>query len=267
MSNFTSNPDISGTNIDAEFLALLQGGAATGKIADIYEVYMWNYCSGSKSASGAIDLTFCSPRSASFWFNPVSVWGLNNTGAEQLFPQKLNDGLKAYRAAAHWAFAIYTVAFWATVAELVVGIFALCSRWGSCATTIVSCVSTTATAAGAITITVLYSVLVGTFDTALHPYRIDASLGTHMLATAWLAVVFSTVAGAFWVFSTCCCSGKSESRGRKKVVVEKTPYTYERVASPYLGAGGSNNVPLHHVGPDGAYKGGSGAAYEPYRQV
>lgn len=40
-------------------------------------------------------------------------------------------------------FVAYIVAFFATAAELLVGIFAICSRWGSCVTSLVSgvCVS------------------------------------------------------------------------------------------------------------------------------
>jgi len=83
-----------------------------------------------------------------------------------------------------------------------------------------------------------------------------------MLAVVWLLVAFSIASGFFWMISTCCCSGKSP---HKKVVVEKTPYTYERVASPYMGA--RDAPPAVHAGP-GMHSSGhgtSGSAYEPYR--
>jgi hypothetical protein len=119
---------------------------------------------------------------------------------------------------------------------------------------------------GAILITTLYAALVAVFESVLKPYNIDASMGKKMLATLWLAVAFSLMSGFFWLISVCCCSGKS---AHKKVVVEKTPYTYERVASPYLGGTGNNAhqmQPMHHAGAHGpSGHGTSGNAYEPYR--
>ena len=85
-----------------------------------------------------------------------------------------------------------------------------------------------------------------------------------MLTATWLAVAFSVCAGIFWLFSTCCCSGKSD---KKSVKVEKAPYTYERVASPYLGqsanqgASGSG-VRMQDLGP-----GKQTVGYEPYRHA
>jgi hypothetical protein len=96
-----------------------------------------------------------------------------------------------------------------------------------------------------------------------------------MLRTTWLAVLFSGAAAFFWFISICCCSGRSPYKGRnrdqKRVKVEKTPYTYERVGSPYLGPQGNGgySVPLTNVGPSrqSAYIGPAGreAAYEPFR--
>ena len=95
-----------------------------------------------------------------------------------------------------------------------------------------------------------------------------------MLRTTWLAVLFSGAAAFFWFFSICCCSGRSpyKTRGdQRRVKVEKTPYTYERVGSPYLGptGHGGQDVPLTNVGPSrqSAYMGPAGreSAYEPFR--
>ena len=158
-------------------------------------------------------------------------------------------------------FAAYSVAFFATLAELVVGVFAIFSRWGSCVTSIVASVATLFTIASAITSTALYSTLVGTFDSVLKSYGIKASLGTSSLTVTWLGVAFSVGAGLFWTLSTCCCSGQS---GRKNTIVEKTPYTYERVESPYMGhsanaQGGA--VPMQGMG----HQRGHSQAYEPFR--
>jgi SUR7/PalI family len=69
------------------------------------------------------------------------VWDLSNTTVQTLFPKGLQDGLNAYEKVAKWMFAAYTLAFWITLAEIVLGIFAIFSRWGSFVTTIASTVS------------------------------------------------------------------------------------------------------------------------------
>jgi hypothetical protein len=71
----------------------------------------------------------------------------------------------------------------------------------------------------------------------------------------------------FWFLSVCCCSGRSpynknaERASRGKTRAEKTPYTYERVGSPYMGPNAGQSVPLNSYG--GAQP--TGSAYEPFR--
>lgn len=120
--------------------------------------------------------------------------------------------------------------------------------------------SSTFTFAAALTVTLLYSTLVGVFETVMKPYNIKASMGKQMLSVLWLAVAFSLGSGFFWLFSVCCCSGKSD---KKKVSVEKTPYTYERVASPYMGHSAGASSHQMHTMP--AHGGASGPKFEPYR--
>jgi hypothetical protein len=135
---------VSGTKIDYTILTTaFQQAKSTLNIKDFYTVSLWNYCSSSKSNSstaGTEVVDFCSPRQSEFWFNPVEVWGLNNTGAEQLFPKQLQDGLNAYQTAAKWMFIAYVVAVAVTALELLVGMLAIFSRWGSLFTTIISVV-------------------------------------------------------------------------------------------------------------------------------
>lgn len=115
--------------------------------------------------------------------------------------------------------------------------------------------------AAAATSTGVYGMFVGAFESVLKPFNIEASISNKMLSVVWLGVAFSIASGFFWLISTCCCSGKS-SHGGKKTTAEKTPYTYERVASPYLGAR-EGAMPAHTVPASG--HGTSGNAYEPFR--
>ncbi|KAL8750203.1 MAG: hypothetical protein Q9184_006506 [Pyrenodesmia sp. 2 TL-2023] len=269
------NPDIA-KNIPHNALtdAVLNGATGATKealgIKDFYHVSLWNYCAGDFD-NGTDKVTYCSPRKNEFWFNPVEVWGLNQTGIEQVFSKELRDGLNAYRVAAKWMFIAYVVAVVTTIAEIVVGFFALFSRLGSLATTIVSTISSLFVFAFALTATILYSVLTGSFNSALRQYNIRGHLGKNMYVVAWLAVAFSLGAGIFWLFSSCCCSGRSnkikygDASGRKGA--------YERVDSPYGHREGPVNfqsgpgyqaphhgVPLNNVGH-------KNTAYEPYRSA
>jgi SUR7/PalI family len=109
----------------------------TLKIQDYYTVYLWNYCSWN----GNDKYSFCSPRQSEFWFNPVEVWGLNGTNAESLFPKELKDGLNTYKNVAKYMFIVYVIALVATAIELLIGMSAMFSRWGSFVTTFFAAVS------------------------------------------------------------------------------------------------------------------------------
>ena len=297
----TSDINPGATNVDipgviSQFLNVNASstGSNTTAIQDFYHVGLWNYCSGdfgnnnSVSKDNANDhVTYCSKRTNEFWFNPVEVWGLNQTQADALFGKELTNGLKVYRTVAKWMFISYLVATIATAVEVIVGFFALFSRWGSLVTTIVSSVSGIFLIGFALTSTILFSTLTGTFNHALKKYNIHASLGHNVFVLIWLSVAFSWAAGIFWLFSSCCCSGRSDrikgyndkpsqsSRGAsggggggRGFKAEHTPYTYERVESPFLGHSanaGTGPSPSYHQNVPMANMGPKDTAYEPFR--
>ncbi|KAK5113628.1 hypothetical protein LTR62_003255 [Meristemomyces frigidus] len=246
-----------------------------------------------------------------------SAEGLEN----KLLGKSGKEALDAYRKVAKWMFIAYEVSFWTTLATIVCGVLAIFSRWGSFLTWLFSLVrplphplthlllicddyaananetsqiSTFFTFAAVLTSTALFGALVGALEALLHPYGIKLSLGTHALILTWLAVAFSLAATLFWLFSTCCCLGRSNphhrsnkgglwnaepkgqgygefGRGRGgKMQVQKTGGGYERVGSPYLGAGGEegDRVPLQQYPQKPAgYTAPQqeGGAFEPFR--
>lgn len=250
-------------NADQKLAEALQTAKKNHHLSDFYDIGLWNYCSGDKK-NDQYQLTNCSDRQAAFWFNLTDVWHLDST---DVLPSNIQKDINVYREVSKWMFFAYVAAFISTVVELIVGVFAICSRWGSCVTSIVSAVAFGFTLAASITSTVLFATLTGTLNTALKPYDVKTSMGTSMLATTWLAVAFSLGSILFWLLSSCCCSGRSpyhgDRRGRR-VTAEKAPYTYERVGSPYVGNApgapthGGNNVPMQKMRTE---------AYEPFRHV
>lgn len=110
---------------------------AAADVHDFYTIYLWNYCAWD----GGKTYDFCSKRQPYFAFDPVQVWGLEKTGVQNAFPEQLQSGMKAYKAVSKWMFIAYIVALVSTIVELLIGISAIFTRWGSIFTTIVSAVS------------------------------------------------------------------------------------------------------------------------------
>lgn len=242
-------------------------------VYDFYHISLFNYCAGNFT-NGADNVTFCSPHTNEFWFNPVEVWGLNNTGVDQFFSSELRNGLSAYQTTAKWMFIAYVVALAATILEILVGFFALFSRLGSLATSIVSGISSLFYIAFALTSTILYAVLTGTFNDALTKYNIHGNLGHNIYVATWLGTAFSLGAGLFWMFSSCCCSGRSDRIKGYGDESESRNHKYDRVSSPLPPGGGFGygqpaargyqNPSSHHMAPVGVQR---QTSYEPFRHV
>lgn len=341
-SNF-STADAGAIGDHTELTAALTLAHNNGQLKETYQVYLWNYCTANKTAG---DIDWCSDRQSSFVFDPVEEFALNSTTAEaptgtsdadNAIASKINEvkgnakefedkvlgdtastALSTYRKVAKWNFIAYQVSFWTTLITIVVGLLAICSRWGSLCTWIMAVVSLLNSAAAAssltnqtqtnisnqvstlftflaaLTTTILFSTLSGALHTLLDPYNISVKVGTRALAIAWISTALSIVATLFWLFSICCCSGRSNPHhksnknglwnaepkggdrngGRRSVMsLGKSGTAYERVESPYMG--GSDRVPLRdypqqptQYEPPQPYGGAYGqhAAYEPYRQ-
>jgi hypothetical protein len=159
-----------------ELSAALQNSYDSGRLVKLYQVHLWNYCTGDGRTPGNDDIDYCSPRRANWYFDPVAVWGLNSTdptatstgatpthtasnviesginhlknSTEALEDKVLGNSAKkamdAYRKVAKWMFIAYEVSFWTTLATIIVSIAAVFSRWGSFLTWILSIVRATA---------------------------------------------------------------------------------------------------------------------------
>lgn len=131
--------------------------------------------------------------------------------------------------------------------------------------------------------------MVGALKSVFDPYDINVILGRHALYVTWLSVVFSWAATLFWLFSICCCSGRSNPHhrsnkgglwnaepkgqgygdyGRGRGMKVESTGGYARVASPFLGHAQDEHgdrVPLTDYPQQTGYVKPSGGAYEPFR--
>ncbi|KAK5688018.1 hypothetical protein LTR17_026568 [Elasticomyces elasticus] len=215
--------------------AALQEAKSDGLLKPVYQIHLWNYCTGD-STNGSID--HCTKKRSNYVFDPVVEWGLNSTNVtssatptatasnvvesginhlknnteeleNELLGKTGRKAMEAYRKVAKWMFIAYEISLWTTLATIVCSILAVFSRWGSFLTWIFAVVSSIFTFGSVLASTILFGTLTGALQTLLHPYGIRVSMGTHALAVTWLAVLFSWAATIFWMMSVCCCSGRS----------------------------------------------------------
>jgi hypothetical protein len=248
------------------------GATITAKdlgLAENYRVSMWGYCSWTDGKRTCTQPQF---DWATKEFNESDYESFTSLSGQKLsLPEEIRGSLKAFRHVSKWTQIVYIIALVSTAVELVFGIFAICSRIGSCCTSIVCAIATTAIIAASILATVQASVVVGAVKTSAKAYNIDGSLSTKFLAFTWAAVAFSLGAGLFWLFTTCCCGsdsksskgkggwGKRSSHNDSEKLIPGTSRGYQRVGDDHSTAyHGQSGMPLQSVQPHRS------GAYEPY---
>ena len=189
------------TNITASDLGL----------ADSYKVSLWNYCSHTGSASNCTKAKFGWASSA---LNVTAIEALASTtaGVTITLPKEMTTSLKTFTIISKWTEVVYLIALVTCVVELVFGLFAICSRAGSCCTFIISGLSTVSIIAASILATVQSAVVTGAVDSTAKAYGVKASINTSFLATTWMAAAFSIAGGLFWMFTICCCAADHHSK-------------------------------------------------------
>ncbi|KAJ5212342.1 uncharacterized protein N7498_003988 [Penicillium cinerascens] len=246
-------------------------------LKDFYSIGLWGHCDGDIS-NNKYTTDSCSKPKSEYYFDPLQVWGLDNDAVKDELPDDYAKIMNIYKAVSKWMFIAYVLAFVTTIVEILVGIFAICSRWGSCVTTLFAVLAFLFITAASITATVLFSIVDSTAGGLLDAYGITFSMGKNMYAATWLAVVFSLAGTLFWLFSVCCCSGRSpyNHKGRERrgagMAAEKAPYTYEPLGAGAVPYGhqhttsypppAANEYPMTNANHNGHTN-----AYEPFRHV
>jgi hypothetical protein len=227
----TSGGDsLTGTNITASDLGLY----------DSYTVSLWNYCYTSGTTTTCLPGKFDWASNASTLTNNLTslaaAHGVNFTSST------IRNAVKSFGVIVKWTEVVYIAALVLAALELVVGLFAFCSRIGSCVTFIVSGFFTTAAVAAAGMSTFLATLAVGT-GKSLSKYGVQANYNMTYLILSWVAVAFAVAAGLFWLFSMCCCAPDHSSRSRSNKGMkygDKVPYQangYQRVNDPFIPKG------------------------------
>lgn len=188
--------------------------AADLGLADTYLVSLWAYCAETGTNKNCTKAKFNWADSA---LNTTSIQELAiaNSGVNFTLPKTLTTALHTFTVVNKWTEVVYIIAFITCAVELFFGIFAICSRVGSCLTFIVSGLSTVSIVAASVMSTVLGSITVGSIESVSKAYGVSASLDTSFLATTWIAAAFSIAGGLFWMFTICCCAADHHSKKNK----------------------------------------------------
>ncbi|KAL7796136.1 SUR7/PalI family domain-containing protein [Trichoderma ceciliae] len=242
------------SNATEELAAALEEAEKDSELRDFYNIGLFGYCSGEKHGGDYV-VDFCSKPKGSFWFNPLEVWHLNISAVPDLIPSHLQSELKTYQKVSHWMFVAYVLGFASTVIQLLIGISAIFSQIGSLLTTIISVIATVFILAANITSTALFVTLAGVFNSSLKAYGVSAQLGGNILAASWIALAFSLASSLLWLFSSCCCSGRDESRRSfPEGKYEKVDFVKDALSSHH----GHTTAPAPTLAS-------TNTAYEPYR--
>ncbi len=185
--------------------------AADLGLADQYKVSLWNYCYQTGTNTTCIKSSLGWASSA---LNTTAIEKLAsaNAGVTVTLPKELTSSMRIFSVFSKWTNVVYIIAFLACAIELFFGIFAICSRIGSCVTFLLSGFSTVTIIAASIMATVQSAIVVGAVDSAGRAYNVKGSLNTSFLAITWLAAAFSIAGGLFWMFTICCCAAQHHSK-------------------------------------------------------
>ncbi len=259
--------DLSGSAIPgaAAAAASVNITAADLGLFDAYTVSLWNYC----YVVGTV--TTCMPAKFNWAANATNMTTTLTTLAAQngatFSDSTLINAVNTFANIIKWTEIVYIVAGGLAAVELIIGLFAFCSRVGSCCTFLVSGFSTAAVIAAAALSTITAAVVVGAVS-ALEKFGVSASFNTAFLAISWLAVVFSLAGSLFWLFTICCCAPDRHERRdkhRSRAGDEKPYGGYQRVNDPFVpahGHGALQGQELGYIPP--TTQPGKAQRYEPY---
>ncbi|KAF5020793.1 hypothetical protein F66182_7170 [Fusarium sp. NRRL 66182] len=189
-------------NITAELLGLDR----------YYDISLWGFC--SVDADGKRDCEKPQFDWASKTLNTSYLVGSDKNVQIEL-PDEIQSALKAFKAVTKWTQVVYIAAFIALAIEILLGIFANCSRIFSCLTWIVAGIATVLVIASVVLSGVMAGAVVGAVEGTAKFYGVQGHINSRFFAVVAIAAAFALAAGLFWMFTMCCCKPEHRSRDRK----------------------------------------------------
>jgi hypothetical protein len=256
-SNNSGSGNGSGSNITAGDLGL----------ADHYNVGLWGFCTTDADGS---DRQCTKPKYnwAASTLDTTIIDKFNDVAGGVIeIPDEVNNALDAFVTVSRWTQIVFIAAFIALAVQLLVGLFATCTRIASCLTFLVAGISSLAVTAAASLSTATAVVIVGAIKGTATIYGADASFNGTYLALVWASAAFAIGAGFFWLFTICCCAPDKTSRRSKRGGDKEKGFAgaYQPLQDPHNQARNSHYSQHAYATP--AYHGGAqrnDLAYEPF---
>ncbi|CAM1504337.1 Fc.00g019280.m01.CDS01 [Cosmosporella sp. VM-42] len=251
--------------------------AADLGLSKVYDVSLWGYCHTDQD--GDRHCTKAKFDWASSVLNTSYIEDFGSAaGVDIDLPDELVNALKAFKKVTKWTEVAFIAALIALGVEILLGIFANCSRIFSCFTYIVSGLATALVIAAASLATALAAIVVGAVEATAKWYGVHGKINTTFLGTVWIAVAFAIGASLFWLFTICCCKPEHRSRSSRssrknrqsdgEKLLPKSGSGYAPLGNDHEMTGGyyNQNQSQSQYGapryPSGAAR--SDLAYEPY---
>lgn len=210
--------DISGR--DAQQIETRQSGegiASTLNFGNKYEVTLWGYCEirDKRGEDGTerncIDGEY---NWASKHLNTSFISDLAGVaGADIQIPDEIDTALNIFKTVTRYTEIAFIVALCVLGLELLLGIFASCTRVISCLVWLIGLAAIVLCVVAAGLATAMGAVVVGAVEATAEQYGVRGSINTNFLVCIWIGAAFAIAASLFWLFTICCCKPE---HGRNK---------------------------------------------------
>jgi hypothetical protein len=175
------------------------------QLADTYSVNLFGYCTVESN-----NKTFSCGGHKFDWASDVLT--ITSSGAltfpEGLtvtLPDKLAHIVKSFEQVSKFTQIVTALAIFGLVAEIAVGIRAICSRVSSCLAWVLAVLVSAFVGVAAALTTVQAAFVVGAVKATREWHGADGQINGGYLATIWISFGFHLAASWLWLFPTCCC--------------------------------------------------------------
>lgn len=205
-------PDISNlASRDIEAREITASNLGLGKR---YDVTLWGYCKVDTDGKKECKKPEFDWASKNLNKDIIDDLGVGDMKIE--LPDEIESAIKVFSKVTKYTEIAFIVALVALALELIVGIFANCTRVISCLTWLIAIIAIILTLASCALATAMGAVVTGAIEATAKTYGARATINTNYLACIWIGAAFAIAASLFWLFTLCCCKpehGRHRNRG------------------------------------------------------
>lgn len=136
-------------------------------------------------------------------------------GADFKMPEEISTALDVFKKVSYWTQIVFIIALVSLAAQVIVGLFSVCTRIASCLCFLIAGISTAAVIAAAALSTATASVVIGAIEGTSAFGGAKGSINTSYLGLVWVSVAFALGASISWLVTICCCAPDKSSRRSK----------------------------------------------------